>query len=219
LNYNTRQGPDWDWNKCKSRIQVLTELSLLQKLTSRIRLLSLTDCGQGELVLDVAKELGIQVWLGLWVAREDEVFLREKAAFQSLLERGMIDDDTVLGVTVGSESIYREEVTVLQIIGYKDQIKDILIGSGKADLPVSIVDIAPEYEWNPHLTEAVDIVYTNSFPFWEDIPIDESIDFLYSQIDPILKQPQAGNKKFILGETGKQKFVLLHYIVWPGLDD
>ena len=57
LNYNTRKGPDWDWNKCKSKAEILTDLTLLSRLTSRIRLLSLTDCGQAELVLDVVEEL------------------------------------------------------------------------------------------------------------------------------------------------------------------
>ena len=44
LNYNTRQGPDWmpyD-QRCKSRKQVWTDLSLLHKITDRVRLLSIS---------------------------------------------------------------------------------------------------------------------------------------------------------------------------------
>ena len=68
---------DWDWNKCKSRAQVLTDLTLLRRLTNRIRILSLVDCDQGVLVTSVARELGMQLWLGLWVAPESYVFEEE----------------------------------------------------------------------------------------------------------------------------------------------
>jgi exo-beta-1,3-glucanase (GH17 family) len=67
LNYNTRQGPDWDWDKCKSYERIQQDLQLLQRLTPRIRLLSLTDCGQGDMVMTVAQDLGMKLWLGLWV--------------------------------------------------------------------------------------------------------------------------------------------------------
>lgn len=129
LNYNTRQGPDWDWNKCKGRAQVMTDLTLLKRMTNRIRLLSLTDCGQGELVMDVAQELGMQVWLGMWVAPEEDVFQGEKAALASLLDRGLVDESTVLGITVGSEAIYREDATVPQMIGYMEDGKENFLGS------------------------------------------------------------------------------------------
>lgn len=116
LNYNTRKGPDWDWDKCKSRAEILTDLTMLSRLTNRFRILSLRDCGQGELVLSVAKELGLQLWIGLWVAPEEFVFEEEKGELAGLIERGMLDTDTVLGVTVGSEALYREDATITQMI-------------------------------------------------------------------------------------------------------
>lgn len=202
LNYNTRQGPDWDWDKCKSREQVVTDLALLQTLTSRIRILSLVDCGQGYLVLDVAKELGLQVWLGMWVSADENVFLQEKAIIEDMLNQGLLNDNTVLGISVGSESIYRKEVTARKIIEYRAQVKALCVAAGMADLPVSIVDIAPIYEQYPQLISAVDVVITNSFPFWENIAIDAATDYLVTEIDPIRRQAEAQNKEVILGETG-----------------
>jgi len=66
--------------------------------------LSLTDCGQGKLILKIAKELGLQVWLGVWVSKDANVFDHEVAALLDMLDRGLIDD-TVLGISVGSELI------------------------------------------------------------------------------------------------------------------
>lgn len=201
LNYNTRHGPDWDYDKCKNREEVLTDLTTLQKMTSRIRILSLTDCRQGELVLDVAKQLGLQLWLGLWVSQYEDIFLGEMAALQDMFDRGLIDS-TVLGISVGSESIYRKEVNVSQIIEYRDQVKEQCVNAGFSDLPVSICDIAPVYEGNPQLISAVDVVVVNSFPFWENVAIEDSTDYLLSEINPIISQAAAENKGVILGETG-----------------
>ena len=131
---------------------------LMKRMTSRIRVLSLTDCGQGELVLDVAKELGLKLWLGLWVSRSDSIFLQEKAALESMFERNVIDDDTVIGITVSSESIYREEVDVEEAIDYKDQIRELVTDSGFPDMPVTIVDIAQTFQKSPVLTQAVDVI-------------------------------------------------------------
>jgi hypothetical protein len=61
LNYNTRKGPDFSWDKCKLKEEITRDLTLLHRITSRIRLLSLGDCGQGEQVLEVAKSLGLKV--------------------------------------------------------------------------------------------------------------------------------------------------------------
>ena len=194
LNYNTRQGPDWDPYKCKSREQVKVELTMLQRVTSRIRILSLADCGQGLIVLDVAKELGLQLWLGLWVSEFDYVFQDEMTVLESMLDQGLLDD-TVLGITVGSESIYRKEVTVQENIAYKDQVKALCVAAGRSDLPMSIVDIAPTYQSYPQLTEAVDVIITNSFPFWESVPVENATDYLLDEI-------QLFTKDFILGETG-----------------
>jgi hypothetical protein len=69
LNYITRQGPDWHWDKCKSREQVLTDLAY--------GIPSLVDCGQGYLVLDVAKELGLKVFLGLWYLQTKTFFCKK----------------------------------------------------------------------------------------------------------------------------------------------
>lgn len=121
LNYNTRKGPDWDWDKCKSTTEILKDLTLLSRITTRLRLLSMTDCGQARMVLQVAKQLNMQLWLGLWVAPEDYVFEAERDELRNLLQEGLIDTDTVLGITVGSEAIYREDATVEQMIDHLNE--------------------------------------------------------------------------------------------------
>lgn len=203
VNYNTRKGADWQPAnlKCETYLEVKTDLTILSRLTNRIRILSLTDCGQGELVLKIAKELGLQVWLGIWVSEDPAVFAREVAALQDFLARGMIDD-AVLGISVGSESIYREEVTIDEAIALKDEVKQVLVDAGKGDLPVSICEIAPTYTFNAEMTDNVDVVVLNSFPFWESVPIDDATDYLVAEVVPIQNRAANQGKGVIMGETG-----------------
>lgn len=70
------------------------------------------------------------------------------------------------------------------------------------DLPVSIVDIAPEYAASPELRSAVNVTVTNTFPFWEGIPIEGAVDDLQEDLDYILNLPESRSKPFVLGETG-----------------
>ncbi len=119
LNYNTRKGPDWDFDKCKTYAEVVTELTMLKRVTDRIRILSLNDCGQGGLVWTVARDLGMKLWLGLWVGPspdDDYVFEGEVEELLRLMEEMDMSDGTVLGITVGSEAIYREDATEEQMI-------------------------------------------------------------------------------------------------------
>jgi len=209
LNYNTRKGPDFypDVLKCKTRAEILTELQLLRKITSRIRLLSLTDCGQAELVLDIlSNELStspMQLWLGLWVGSETWVYEEEYGELVGLVQRGLLDTNTVLGITVGSEAIYREDATEAQIIEHVTRVKSLLQNNPPlADLPVTSVDIAPNYNILPNLRASVDVIMTNTFPFWEGIPIEAAVYDLQQDISYLRSLPNANNKPFVLGETG-----------------
>jgi hypothetical protein len=77
-----------------------------------------------------------------------------------------------------------------------------LVRDAGLDLPVSIVDIAPEYAKSPQLRAAVNVTMTNTFPFWEAIPIEGAVDDLQDDLAWLLNQPESRNKPFVLGETG-----------------
>jgi hypothetical protein len=46
---------------------------------------------------------------------------------------------------------------------------------------------------------------TNTFPFWEAIPIDDAVDDLQEDLGWLINQAESRSKPFVLGETG-----------WPG---
>lgn len=204
INYNTRKGPDWEpaSTKCKTYLEVTTDLMILSRLTNRIRILSLYDCGQGLQVLEIAKSLGLQVWLGMWVSFDDDIFYQqEMPLLQDIIQRGLIDD-TVLGISVGSEAIYREDVTVDVNIEKKNAAEQLLVDNGLGDVPVSICDIAPTYNYKAAVLPNVDVALVNSFPFWEAVPIDFATDYLLEEMLPIYNRAANLGKDVIMGETG-----------------
>lgn len=201
VNYNTRQGPDWDANRCKSEAQIREELALIAKFTTRLRVLSCTDCLEGPVVLKLAKELGLKMWFGLWVSDDEAVFEGELTCLRQVIDQF---DDTVLGVSVGSEAVYRGDVNVDQIVSYLQAAKQVVADAGReTDLPVAICDVDDTYEGRPRMMRATDLVLANAFPFWEGVEVGDAVDYLVNE-----KLPGGWDlasdfgKDFVLGETG-----------------
>jgi glucan 1,3-beta-glucosidase len=170
-------------------------------VTDKTRVLSLTDCGGGSQVLSVAKEIGMKVWLGLWVGFEESVFEQEKDELVRMIEAGEVDETAVLGITVGSEALYREDATIDQMLLYLEQVRQI-IETAQLNLPVSIVDIEPMYTAYSQLRSAVDVIYINSFPFWEAEPIETAVDYLAEKTQNLLRLQESRGKSIVIGETG-----------------
>lgn len=200
LNYSSRKGPDWDPEKCKSRAAIKADLQLLKSLTNRIRIYSLTDCDQGRTILALAKELEMQVWLGMWVGKEPDAFEGELTELKSMIDDNLIVPSDIIAIHVGSEAIYRKDVTAAEAIDNMETVKMILTEAQLSDIPVSIADIGDIYEETPALTAAVDVVSANNFPFWEKKTAEEAAAYLITRSAKVIAD--AGSKPFYLGETG-----------------
>ena len=211
LNYNTRKGPDWaaDRERCKSRAEVVRDLQLLSRITSRIRLLSLVDCDQGALVWSVLNDelvdVDMEVWLGLWVGPDPQVFIDEYNALATIVPEITSSanwQSRLSGISVGSEALYREDVTVSEAIANLDSTRALLQAYGMQDVPVAIVDIAPIYSNSQELRLASDTIMTNTFPFWEGLPIELAVDELDIDLGWLLGLPESQGKSFVLSEHG-----------------
>jgi len=207
LNYNTRKGPDWaaDRERCKSRAEVVRDLRVLSGVTTRIRILSLVDCQQGSLVWSVLNDelsdVEMEVWLGLWVGPDEQVFVDEYNALAAILP-DIKDDERLSGISVGSEAIYREDVSVGQAISNLDATRVLMEAYGLENVPVAIVDIAPIYSASQELRLASDTIMTNTFPFWEGISIDAAVNELDVDLGWLVNLPESVGKPFVLSETG-----------------
>ncbi|EGZ14830.1 hypothetical protein PHYSODRAFT_315540 [Phytophthora sojae] len=203
INYNIRAGPDWATAdvKCKPASQIATELATLKGVTDTIRLYSLTDCDQATAVVPAAIEAGLKIELGMWVDSAASSFEAEKAAFQTLLETGVVTADNTVGIHVGSEAVYRGDVTAAEAISNLNEIRTLCqANSGAAAIPLTIADIGDTYSAHPEMIEAVDYVSANYFSFWEKVAIDGAAEHFYERFSALVEI--ASGKQVIVGETG-----------------
>ncbi|KAF0687024.1 Aste57867_21207 [Aphanomyces stellatus] len=202
INYNPRKGQDWDpWDlKCKSADEVRLDLQTISSITKDIRLYSMNDCNQVELVLPIAKELGLSVWLGLWVDNHNTTYVAEKETLKRHIKSGLVDA-SITGLHVGSEAIYRKDVTVWEALDYFWEIKNMVNQAG-LHFPVTIADVGDTYAGHPELFSSVDVVSANAFPFWENHTIDDCIQYFWMRLGPVIGMANVYNKKIIISETG-----------------
>ena len=202
VNYNTRKGQDWDpWEKkCKNFNEIQQDMTTLKTITDRVRIYSLTDCDQGVQVLLAAKNAGLQVYLGMWTAADPGVLANEKAKLQELVDKNLIDSN-VLGIFVGSETIFRKEITAKQAIAYLQDVRTFL-RSKNLQTPLSIADTVWVYKANLALLDAVDFVAVNQFSFWSHAAIDEAGAIALDQIEVVASEARKRGKELMYSETG-----------------
>ncbi|KAF0687025.1 Aste57867_21208 [Aphanomyces stellatus] len=192
VNYNPRKGQDWEptEKKCESAAEIAADFKALSTITSNIRLYSMSA--------------GLKVWLGIWIGPNGTGFEAEKVALAGHIEKGLIDSN-VIGLHVGSEAIYRKDITADQAIKYFQDIKAMVTTAG-LKFPVTIADIGDSYIQNPRLYQAVDscvdVISINQFPFWQKRPIEGCIQFFCTRVTPIIQAAAAANKSLMIGKTG-----------------
>jgi exo-beta-1,3-glucanase (GH17 family) len=197
INYDLRQGPDWDPSKCKSADTIAADLKILSTITKNVRTYSLSDCDVAP-VLTAAKSIGLTVWLGVWVSADTSVYDSEVAALKTLIKANLIDDN-VVGFNVGSEAVYRKDITAEKSIEYLKDFKSVL-SKNKITIPVSITDIVDILTQYPDMVAASDVVTANQFPFWEKIDASKAVAQFKKRFAPLVTL--AGGKEVVISETG-----------------
>lgn len=199
VNYDFRQGPDYDADRCKASAKIGKELKLLSTITPRVRIYSVSDCNVRPL-LKYAKQYNMSVWMGVWVGNSTKTFDKELKTLTALVSEGAIDSKLVVGVNVGSEALYRNDSTPEQLIANLKTVKELFAANNLSSIPLSITDTLGELLANPSVIEAVDIVSSNIFPFWSKVPITDAMKSLNDSMVSLAKA--AGRKGFVITETG-----------------
>ncbi|CAI5711167.1 unnamed protein product [Hyaloperonospora brassicae] len=202
MNYNTRKGPDWapESSKCKNAAEIQRDMYALKAVTDKVRIYSLLDCNQAELVLPAAKRAGLQVHLGIWTTASHSYLLQERAKLAALIDTGLYDNN-VIGLHVGSETIYRKEISADTAIRYMNETRVYIRSRGK-NTPVTIADTIDIYNLNPKLVDAVDYVSVNQFSFWEKSDVNEGAAVTLDRLRNLRTLAASKNKKVVISEVG-----------------
>ncbi|KAL8763729.1 MAG: hypothetical protein Q9184_000521 [Pyrenodesmia sp. 2 TL-2023] len=186
-----------------SQNNVTRDVAVLSQLTNAIRLYG-TDCNQTEMVLHAIDKLAltdVKVWLGVWLDSNTTTNARSLAGMNDILAR--YGADPFLGVVVGNEVLYREDMTETELATVLAGVKKNMTAM-KIDLPLATSDLGDD--WTAQLASEVDVVMSNIHPFFAgktpDIAASWTWDFWNTHNRPLTAQT---TKKNIISEVG-----------WPG---
>ncbi|HYH21165.1 MAG TPA: glycosyltransferase, partial [Azospirillum sp.] len=164
------------------------DMAALEGTVKGVRIYSATD--GSEQVPPIARKHGIPVTAGAWVQGKPEIDEPEIAGIIKLAR----DNANVRRVLVGNEAILRADITVPQAIEYIKRVKK------KVNVPVSTAE--PWHVWlsHPELVEAVDFLAVHLLPYWEGVPVDQSVDYAMMRYNEL--KTKYPNKHILISEIG-----------------
>ena len=194
LSYTAFRKPDetpMNPDASVDEARVREDLSILSARTGCVRPYSVI---QGlEHVPKVAKELGMQVLMGIWIGRERD---KNDLEIERAIALARQYPDTIRGIVVGNEVLLRREQSAQQMATYLDRVR------AAVDIPVTYADVWEFWAENKSLADHVSFVTVHILPYWEDHPvgIHDAIQHITGTAEQ-MRQMFHG-KDVLIGETG-----------------
>lgn len=166
----------------------------LSQLAGRFNCVRTYSVGQGlTAVPPIARRLGMQVLLGIWLGRDRRANAREIALG---IRTANSNRDTIRAVIVGNEVLLRGELPATELAA---DITRVRIATG---LPVTYADVWEYWLKYPKLAADVSFVTIHILPYWEDHPvaIDDAVEHVQSVYDRL--RARFPDKPVLIGETG-----------------
>lgn len=181
-------GEDPAKNTFPTEKEIRQDLNIVTKETDNIRVYSVK--GSLATIPAIAKEYGLNVTLGTWISNDLEENQKElDKAIQIAKE-----NKNVTRLTIGNEALFREEVSLEQMISYLDYARSQL------DIPVTTSEQWHIWDKYPELANHTDLVAAHILPYWEEVPANQAIDFVFDKI--ALLEKDFPNKPLLLSEVG-----------------
>jgi exo-beta-1,3-glucanase (GH17 family) len=169
--------------------QVERRIKILKPHTKWIRSFS---CIEGnEHIARIACKHGLKTMVGAWLSDDLEANEEEIEALIGLAKEGCVNI-----AAVGNEVLYRNELTLEQLLAYINRVKEAV----GPDIQVGYVDAYYEFTVHPALSEACDVILSNCYPYWEGCPIEHSLNHMRAMFGQAADGGQG--KKVIITETG-----------------
>jgi len=155
--------------------------------------------------------------LGIWTSEDKQKFQNELTALQSAIdEYGSDFTDLVVGLSVGSEDLYRNSVTGQEndsdpginpdmLVDYIKQVRKAISGTSLSDTPIGHVDTWDAWTngTNSEVVENIDWVGMDTYPYFEyqkDNDISNAKKLFWDAYDKT--EAAAGGKEVWITETG-----------------
>lgn len=171
--------------------QVERRIEIIKPYTKWVRSFS---CIEGnEFVPKMAHKHGLKTMVGAWLSNDLEKNELEIEALIKLANDGVVDI-----AAVGNEVLYRNDLTLEQLLGYMKRVKEAL-----PHITMGYVDAYYEFSVHPELVELSDVILANCYPYWEGTSIDYANSHMQSMfIQATNAGLSLGGKNVIITETG-----------------
>ncbi|WP_299113568.1 glycosyl hydrolase family 17 protein [uncultured Winogradskyella sp.] len=170
--------------------QVERRVKILKPYTGAIRSFS---CIEGnEHIPVVAKKYGLKTLVGAWLSDDKDDNEKEIEGLIALAKAGHVDV-----AAVGNEVLYRNDLSLEELLSYIRRVKEALSG---LDIPVGYVDAYYEFSRHPELVEHSDVILANLYPYWEGCPIEYALGHMQAMYGQVVDAAQG--KPIIITETG-----------------
>ena len=170
--------------------QVDRRVGILKPFVEAIRSFS---CIEGnEHVPVAAKKHGLKTLVGAWLGNDKDDNEREIEGLIRLAKDGHVDV-----AAVGNEVLYRNDLSLDELINYMKRVREALSG---LNIPIGYVDAYYEFSRHPELVENSDVILANLYPYWEGCPIEYALGHMQAMYGQVVDAAQG--KPIIITETG-----------------
>jgi len=169
--------------------EINEDLSLLAGKVHAVRTYSVLN--GLEQVPGLAAQHKLNATIGAWIS-SDPVASQKEVDTLINISRG--EHDNIVRTLVGNESIMRKEVTVEELTTYLRQVRK------RTWRPVSTSETWDIWMAHPELVNEVDFIATHILPYWEGIPIEEALDYVFDRYHAL--QQAFPNKLIVITEVG-----------------
>jgi len=168
--------------------QIQRRLKIIQPYTQWIRTFSCTYGNEN--IPKIAHEMGLKTIVGAWLSDNLDDNEKEIVNIINLGKEGHADI-----VAVGNEVLFRNELTVEELLSYIRRVKEAL-----PNVQVGYVDAYYLFTDFPEVTDVCDVILTNCYPFWEHCSLEHAVGYMTAMYESVLSV--AKGKKIIISETG-----------------
>lgn len=165
------------------------DLELLADKTNAIRTYSVE--GVQAQIPALAQKHGLNVTLGAWIGKNLE---QNEQQVETVIRLARQNYRNVIRVIIGNEVVLRGDLTVKQLSGYLERVREAL------DVPVSTAE--PWHVWfkNQELASHVDFIATHMLPYWEGVHLDRAVDYVIDHVN--LLENTFPDKQVVIAEVG-----------------
>ena len=175
--------------------QIEEDLRFIRELTANIRVYGCT--GTLALIPELARDLDMQVMLGIPLSEDTEANEAEIQSAIDLAERGLVD-----WLIVGNENLTLGALSKDELVPYIRRVREAV----PEDIPVSTAEFWSEWYENPDLADEVDFIVAHFYPFWEGHPVDGAAETVVEQYNQLKEKLESGypgrSIRIVIGETG-----------------